>query len=93
MNELKWNEISFSLTDVAVVGALRFASGFGLGLLLTDSISERLRNRLGWSIFLGSIAVGIPLGIRMLRGDREAEDYIPARHNGHEQPVADQVVF
>ncbi len=87
MNELKWNEISFSLTDLAVVGLLRFVSGFGLGLLLAESIGERNQKRVGWSLFLGSIAVGVPLGIRMLRREEEAGDFIPAEHNGHEQVV------
>ncbi len=68
MNELKWDKVSFSLTDLALVGVLRFVSGFGLGLLLAESISKRSRKRLGWSLFMGSLAVGAPLGIRMLRG-------------------------
>ncbi|HEY8459545.1 MAG TPA: hypothetical protein VIM99_04145 [Blastocatellia bacterium] len=70
MNALKGDKISFSLTDLAVIGGLRFVSGLGLGLLLAESLTARDRRRLGWTLFWGSIAVGMPLGIRMLRGDR-----------------------
>lgn len=93
MHELKWNEVSFSLTDLAIVGLLRFVSGFGLGLLLAESISEPSRKRLGWSLFFGSIAVGAPLGIKMLRGNKEAGDYSSAQSNNYAQSVSDQRVF
>jgi hypothetical protein len=90
MNELKWDKVSFSLTDLALVGVLRFVSGFGLGLLLAESISKRNRKRLGWSLFMGSIAVGAPLGIRMLRGDKGGSAYMPARRNDHAQSAIDR---
>jgi len=90
MNELKWDKISFSLTDLALVGVLRFVSGLGLGLLLAESISKRNRKRLGWSLFMGSIAVGAPLGIRMLRGNKEGTAYMPASHNDQAQPPIDR---
>jgi hypothetical protein len=92
MNDLKLDKVSFSLTDIAVIGVLRFVSGLGLGLLLAESISERNRRLLGWSLFGGSIAVGVPLGIRMLRGDNEARGYIPAQRNNRERPATDQVM-
>jgi hypothetical protein len=92
MNKLKCDKVSFSLTDLAVIGVLRFASGFGLGLLLAESITARDRKRIGWSLFGGSIAIGVPLGIRMLRGDKEARDYFHAQQNNRAQPFTDQVV-
>jgi hypothetical protein len=85
MNELRWDKVSFSLTDLAVVGVSRFVSGLGLGLLLAESVSERNRKRLGWSLFWGSIAIGVPLGVQMLRGDKEAGAYIPAQQNNRAQ--------
>lgn len=93
MNNRKWNEINFSLTDLAIASGLRFVSGFGLGLLLAGSINERIRKRLGWSLFLGSIGVGVPLGIQMLRRDRETGAFISTEPDGHEQPAANQVPF
>jgi hypothetical protein len=78
MNELKWDKGSFSLTDLAVIGALRFVSGFGLGLLLAESLSKRARKRVGWYLFGGSIALGVPHSIRMLREYKEACGLIPA---------------
>src|SRR5262245_25454699 len=92
MNEEKWDRVSFSLTDLAVIGVLRFVSGLGLGLLLAESITVRNRKRLGWALFGGSIAIGVPIGIRMLRGDKEAGDYFHAQQNNRAQPFADQVV-
>ncbi|MCG3160996.1 MAG: hypothetical protein JMDDDDMK_02109 [Acidobacteria bacterium] len=88
---MKWNEANFSMTDIAVVGLLRFVSGFGLGLLLAESIGKQNQKRVGWSLLLGSVAVGAPLSIKMLR--KRERDFIPAQHNGHEQPINDQVVF
>ncbi len=90
MNEMKWEKVSFSLTDLALVGVLRFVSGLGLGLLLSESISNRNRKRIGWSLFWGSIAVGTPLGIRMLRGERTPGGYIPERHAEYARQGADQ---
>jgi hypothetical protein len=90
MNELKWDKVSFSLTDLALVGVLRFVSGLGLGLLLAESIGKRNRKRLGWALFTASIAVGAPLGIRMLRGDKGAGAYMPAHYNDRAQPAIDR---
>jgi len=92
MNKLKCDKVSFSLTDLAVVGVLRFVSGLGLGLLIADSITARDRKRIGWWLFGGSIAIGAPLGIRMLRGDREAEDYFHEQQNNRAQPFTGQAV-
>lgn len=94
MNKLKCDKVSFSLTDLAVVGVLRFVSGLGLGLLLAESITARDRKRIGWSLFWGSIAIGAPLGIRMLRGDKEAGDHfhVHERQNNRAQAFTGQVV-
>jgi hypothetical protein len=86
MNKPKWDDASFSLTDLAVIGMLRFVSGLGLGLLLAESLTARDRRRLGWSLFGGSIAIGVPLGVRMLRGDKEAESYFHEQQNHSAQP-------
>ncbi|HEX5083156.1 MAG TPA: hypothetical protein VFY40_14010 [Blastocatellia bacterium] len=92
MNKLNWGDASFSLTDLAVISMLRFVSGLGLGLLLAESLPARDRRRLGWSLFGGSIAVGVPLGIRMLRGDKEAESYFHEQQNNRAQPFTNQAV-
>jgi hypothetical protein len=94
MNNIKCDKVSFSLTDLAVVGVLRFVSGLGLGLLLAESIPARDRKRIGWSLLGGSIAIGAPLGIRMLRGDKEAGDHFHdhARQNDGARAFTDQVV-
>jgi hypothetical protein len=84
MNRLKWDNANFSLTDLAVISMLRFVSGLGLGLLLAESLTARDRRRIGWSLFGGSIAIGVPLGIRMLRGDKEAESYFHEQQNHRE---------
>ena len=93
MNNLKCDKVNFSLTDLAVVGVLRFLSGLGLGLLMAESMTARDRKRIGWSLFGGSIAIGIPFGIRMLRGDKEeAEDHFHAQRSNRAQTFTDQVV-
>jgi hypothetical protein len=92
MNELKCDKVSFSLTDLAVIGVLRFVSGLGLGLLLAESISSRDRKRIGWSLFGGSIAIGVPLGIRMLCGNKEAGDYFHEQQNNRAQSFTHQAV-
>ena len=92
MDRLKCDKVSFSLTDLAVIGVLRFVSGFGLGLLLAESIPARDRKRLGWSLFWGSIAIGAPLGIRMLRGNKQAGDYFHAQQNSRAHQSTNQAV-
>jgi hypothetical protein len=94
MNNIRCNEVSFSLTDLAVIGVLRFVSGLGLGFLLAESINARDRKRIGWSLFGGSIAIGAPLGIRMLRKYKETEDHfhVHAQQNNRAQAFTDQAV-
>jgi hypothetical protein len=91
MNNIKCDEVSFSLTDIAVIGALRFVSGLGLGLLLAESINARDRKRIGWSLFGGSIAIGAPLGIRMLRRYKEEGDHFHTRQNNRTEAFTGQV--
>jgi hypothetical protein len=59
--------LSFSLKELMAVAALRSVAGIGLGLLFADSINPKKRKRVGWTLLLGSVAVGLPIGLDILK--------------------------
>ncbi len=59
--------VSFSFKELATVAAVRSVAGIGLGLLIADFIDPKKRRRVGMALFLGSIGVGLPVGMEILR--------------------------
>lgn len=70
MENSEQNKIDVTLTELAEIGLLRSAAGFGLGLLLAEQFSDKNRRRIGWSLFFGSIFVGVPLSIKFLKKNK-----------------------
>ncbi|HEY0658659.1 MAG TPA: hypothetical protein VGD05_09305 [Pyrinomonadaceae bacterium] len=70
MENSKENKIDITLAELIELGLLRSAAGFGLGLLLTEQFSGKNRRRAGWALFLGSIAVGVPMGVKFLKKNK-----------------------
>lgn len=70
MENSKENKIDMSLTELVEIGLLRTIAGFGLGLLLADQFKGKNRSAVGWSLFLGSIALGVPVGIKFLKKNK-----------------------
>lgn len=70
MKNSEENKIDITLTEMIEIGLLRSIAGFGLGLLLAEKFNERNRKTVGWTLFLGSIALGIPVGIRFFRKNK-----------------------
>lgn len=70
MKNSEEKKIDITLTEMIEIGLLRSIAGFGLGLLLAERFNEKKRKTVGWSLFLGSVAVGVPVGIRFLRKNK-----------------------
>ena len=70
MENSKENKIDMSLNELVEIGFLRTIAGFGLGLLLADQFKEKNRSAVGWSLFLGSIALGVPVGMKFLKKNK-----------------------
>ncbi|HUE81622.1 MAG TPA: hypothetical protein VMM84_05850 [Pyrinomonadaceae bacterium] len=66
MSDIK-QPLSFSFKELATVAAVRSVAGIGLGLMIADYINPKKRRRVGMALFLGSIAVGLPVGLDILR--------------------------
>jgi len=64
------NNIDMTLTELIEIGLLRSIAVFGLGLLLADRFTGVNRRRAGWSLFPGSIAVGVPFGVNFLKKNK-----------------------
>lgn len=64
------NKIDITLAELVRIGLLRTAAGVGLGLLLAEQFSGKNRRRTGWAFFLGSIALGIPVGVKFLKKNK-----------------------
>ncbi|HSK70535.1 MAG TPA: hypothetical protein VK892_02485, partial [Pyrinomonadaceae bacterium] len=70
MENSNQNKIDVTLAELIEIGLLRSVAGFGLGLLLAEQFKKKNRKTIGWSLFLGSIAVGVPIGIKFLKKNK-----------------------
>lgn len=64
------SRLDITLAELAETATLKAAGGFALGLLTASLFSESQRKKIGWAVLLGGIAVGLPLGIRVLNNNR-----------------------
>lgn len=65
------NKLDVNISELAGIGLERSLAGFGLGLLLADRFEKKNRRRVGRGLFPGSIAAGLPLGIKFLNKNKE----------------------
>lgn len=61
-----------SLPELGLVAGTRAALGVGLGLLLSDRLSEDQRKAVGWSLFLFGVATTVPLIFEVLGQSQSA---------------------
>lgn len=66
----EFDEVNIKWAELIEIGLLRSLAGIGIGLLAADLFSKKSRRAVGWSLFLGSIAVGAPIGIKFLKKNR-----------------------
>lgn len=65
------DEVNIKLTELVEVGLLRSLAGIGVGLLAANLIKGKSRTALGISLFFGSLAVGVPIGLKVIRKNKE----------------------
>ena len=61
----------YNITKLAETSTLKFAGGFALGMLTAGLLSTTQRTKLGKAIMIGTIAAGIPLGIKVINNNRQ----------------------
>lgn len=76
MNWLKTDQragkrMDLTFNELAQNNFLKVAGGFALGLLAANWMSRKTRKRLGKAALAGSLAAGIPLGIKILNNNRK----------------------
>ncbi len=54
-------ETRLTLPELALIAGTRAAGGAGLGLLLSNRLSERKRRAIGWTLFLIGALSTVPL--------------------------------
>ncbi len=59
-------ELRIALPELALIAGTRGALGLGLGLLLSNRLSEDQRRAIGWTLFTIGLASTIPLGADVL---------------------------
>jgi hypothetical protein len=64
------DEVNIKWAELVEVGLLRSLAGIGIGLLAADLFGGKKRRAVGWSLFLGSVAVGVPVGIKVLKKNK-----------------------
>ena len=64
------DEVNIKWAELVEVGLLRSLAGIGIGLLAANLIKGKSRTALGLSLFFGSVAVGVPVGIKVLKKNK-----------------------
>lgn len=65
------DEVNIKWAELVEIGILRSAAGIGFGLLAADLFGGRKRRAVGWTLLLGSLAAGIPLGLKFIKKNKE----------------------
>jgi hypothetical protein len=64
------NRLDITFSEMVETSALKFAGGFALGMLTAGLFSKPQRKTIGTALLLGTIAGGIPLGVKVLNNNR-----------------------
>lgn len=65
------SRLDITFSELAETSTLKFASGFAIGLLTAGLFSSKQRKTIGTAVMLGTLAAGIPLGIKVLNNNRQ----------------------
>jgi hypothetical protein len=66
-------ETRVSLPELGLIGVTRAALGIGIGLLLSERMSERARRSAGWALIVSGALITIPLAVEVLTKGRSTE--------------------
>ena len=78
--------LDLTFGEFAQSNALKVGGGFALGLLAANFLSKSNRKNVGKAVLVGSVAAGIPLGIKVLNNNRK----LVMSNNWTEENVGDQ---
>lgn len=69
-DEPEIDEVNIKLTEFVEALLLRGLAGIGIGLLAANFLRGNRRNAVGWSLLLGSVALGLPGAIKIFNKNR-----------------------
>jgi hypothetical protein len=65
------NRTPLSLPEIGIIAATRAALGAGIGLLLSDRLSNEQRRAVGWTLFgVGALST-VPILVAVLKSQRD----------------------
>ncbi len=64
------DQVNIKWAELVEVGLLRSLAGIGIGLLAADLLGGKSRKAVGLSLLFGSIAVGIPVSMKVLKKNK-----------------------
>ncbi len=66
-------ETHLTLPELALIAGTRGMLGAGLGLLLSERLSESQRKAIGWTLVLVGVVTTVPLAIEVLSASRSID--------------------
>ncbi len=78
--------MDLTFNELAQNNLLKVGGGFALGLLAANLMGKKTRKNVGKAVLVGSVAAGIPLGIKVLNNNRK----LVAGESWTEENVGDQ---
>ena len=63
--------MDLTFSELAQTNMLKVGGGFALGLLAASFMGKKTRKNIGKAVLVGSVAAGIPLGIKVLNNNRK----------------------
>ena len=70
-------ETRITLPELGLIAGTRAALGAGLGLLLSDRLTESQRRAIGWTLVMVGAISTIPLAFEVFGGDRLGSSRMP----------------
>lgn len=65
------SRIDLTFSELVETSTLKFAGGFAIGLLTAGLFGKKQRKTLGTAVLFGTVASGIPLGLKILNNNRQ----------------------
>lgn len=70
-DQRKKSRMDVTFAEFVETSTLKFASGFGIGLLAAGFFGDKQRRNIGFGVLAGTIFFGLPLGIKVLNNNRQ----------------------
>ena len=66
-------QVPMNWNDLIRYATVKAVGGIAIGLLVAGYFGDKTRQRVGWAALLGAFAVGVPMWLQVLKGDRPAK--------------------